>query len=518
MKKVLVANRGEIAVRILRACREMGVATVAVHSEVDGAALHVAMADSAVSIGPAPPRESYLSIEALIDAARRTGADAVHPGYGFLSENAAFAEACAEAGLTFIGPSADAIRIMGDKVASRARMRDAGVPLAPGTEGADASGADASGADASGADATGAVEALVAAAEAIPLPLMVKAAGGGGGKGMRIVRDRGALAGAIASASREATSAFGNGTVYVERFVENPRHVEVQVLADTHGNVVHVFERECSIQRRHQKLIEESPSPAVDPELRARMGEAAVRVATAVDYVSAGTVEFLFDPAGEFYFLEMNTRIQVEHPVTEMVVGLDLVAWQIRIARGERLTFEQSDLAQRGHAIEARLYAEDAAGGFMPSAGRITRLIDAGGPGVRVDEGVTEGGEVSTHYDPILSKVIAWGETREAARRRLVEALRSTVILGIRNSIAYLIDVLEHPAFRRGEIDTSFLEHHAGELGIGSDTHDPVEADMDLISAALIEHLDAHAPRGAEARTDHPSPWRTLGAWRVGGA
>ena len=501
MKKVLVANRGEIAVRILRACRELDIATVAVHSDVDGSALHVALADSAVCIGPAPPRESYLSIEALLDAARRSGADAIHPGYGFLSENAEFAEAVAAAGLTFIGPPAEVIRIMGDKVASRDRMREAGVPLAPGTEGA----------------GLGDVPALVAAAREIPFPVIVKAAGGGGGKGMRVVRDPDELAGAIESASREAVSAFGNGTVYVERFLEHPRHVEVQVLADTHGSVVHLFERECSIQRRHQKLIEESPSPVVDPELRLRMGEAAVRVAEAVDYVSAGTVEFLFDESGEFYFLEMNTRIQVEHPVTEMVVGLDLVAWQIRIARGERLSFGQEDLRQRGHAIEARLYAEDAAHGFMPSAGRITRLIDPGGPGVRVDEGVIEGGEVSTHYDPILSKVVAWGEDRESARRRLVEALRTTVILGIRNSVAYLIDVLEHEAFRRGEMDTTFLTRHADELGLDSEAHDPAEADLDLIAAALIEHLDHRTEAGPNERTEHPSPWRELGAWQIGG-
>jgi len=497
LTKVLVANRGEIAVRILGACRAMNIATVAVFSEADRDALHVRLADEAVCIGPPSPLESYLVIEKLIQAARETGADGIHPGYGFLSENAALAEACEAAGITFIGPPVEAIRVMGDKVASRARMVEAGVPLAPGTDGSDD------------------VDTLLAAARSIDLPVMVKAAGGGGGKGMRIVREAGKLRDAIEAASREAHAAFGNATVYVEKFVENPRHIEFQVLADGAGHVVHVFERECSIQRRHQKLVEETPSVALDPDLRRRMGEAAIQVARAVDYVSAGTVEFLFDD-GDFYFLEMNTRIQVEHPITELVAGIDLVGWQLRIAQGETLPFTQDDLGQHGHAIECRLYAEDAAHGFMPSSGVLRRLELPRGPSIRVDAGVYEGCEVTTHYDPILAKVVTWGEDRDEARRRMIGALSSTTMLGIQTSVAYLRDVLEHEAFVSGETTTGFLDEHFAGWAPPTGEEAPDEV---LLAAALA--LSRPATTGAtsgEGELEPPSPWQTLGAWRQGGA
>jgi acetyl-CoA carboxylase biotin carboxylase subunit len=494
LTKVLVANRGEIAVRIIRACRELDLASVAVYSEADHDALHVRLADEAVCIGPPSPLESYLVIEKLLSAARETGADGLHPGYGFLSENAALAEACAEAGIVFVGPSVEAIRVMGDKVLSRARMAEAGVPLAPGTDGSDD------------------VDEVLARAAEIPLPVMVKAAGGGGGKGMRVVHDAAKLRDAIVAASREAHAAFGNATVYVESFVANPRHIEFQILADGAGHVVHLFERECSIQRRHQKLVEESPSVALDPELRERMGRAAVQVARAVDYTSTGTVEFLFD-GGDFYFLEMNTRIQVEHPVTELVTGIDLVAWQLRIARGERLSFQQEDLVQQGHAIECRLYAEDAAKGFMPSSGRVRRLELPSGPGVRVDAGIYEGCEVTTHYDPILAKVITWGEDRDAARRRMVDALEETSILGIQTSIPYLRDVLEHPKFVSGETTTGFLDTYFADWAPPGGELVPDEV---LLAAALALSRPAPAA-GSRSEAEPPTPWQTLGGWRQGG-
>ena len=497
MKKILVANRGEIAVRVLRACRELGIPTVAVYSEPDAAALHVQLADSAVSIGPAPPTESYLDIDAIVAAARKSGADAIHPGYGFLAENAAFAARCEAEGITFIGPTADAIRIMGDKIASRDRMREAGVPLVPGTRGDD-----------------GDVDRLVADALELPMPVMVKAAGGGGGKGMRIVRERNGLGDAVRAASREAASAFGNPSVYVEAYLENPRHIEFQIMADSHGNTLHFFERECSIQRRHQKLVEETPSTVLTPELRAQMGKTAVTVAEAIGYRNAGTVEFLFGPDGRFYFLEMNTRIQVEHPVTELVTGVDLVTWQIRVARGEALPFRQEDLHQRGHAIECRLYAEDAAHQFMPSSGRIRRLVEPTGPGVRVDSGIYEGWEVTTDYDPILSKVITWGEDREAARLRMVQALDDTVCIGIHTATEYLRDVLNHEAFVAGETNTSFLAEHFADWTAGDDE---VPDDV-LIAAAILDSIaTSGGPRVDRAQTA-PSPWQTVGSWRLGGS
>ena len=442
--KVLIANRGEIAARVIRSCRARGLRSVAVVSAADRHALHARLADEAVEIGAAPPRESYLNIERLIAAARATGAQAVHPGYGFLSENADFAEACAAAGLVFIGPPPEAIRLMGNKAAAKRRMREAGVPCIPGYDGVDQS------------DAT-----LIREAEKIGLPLMIKAAAGGGGRGMRRVNDLKELPAALASARSEAKSAFGSGELILEYALTAPRHVEVQVFADTQGNVIHLGERDCSIQRRHQKVIEEAPSPAVDESLRARMGEAAVRAARAIGYVGAGTIEFLL-AEDDFVFMEMNTRLQVEHPVTELVTGLDLVDLQLRVAAGEPLPLAQSDVRLDGHAIEARLYAENPDAGFLPQTGTLLRWNAPAN--VRVDAGVDTGTEITSHYDPLLAKVIAHGATRDAARQKLVAALRDTTALGVTTNKAFLVGCLEHPEFFAGRATTDFIAAHFAPL------------------------------------------------------
>jgi acetyl-CoA carboxylase biotin carboxylase subunit len=442
--KILIANRGEIAVRVIRACREMGIESVAVYSDADAQALHTTLADHRVRIGPAAAAESYLSVEAIVGAARSSGAQAVHPGYGFLAENPDLPTACGQAGITFIGPPADVIRSIGSKIAARRLAQEAGVPVVRGETPADQSDA-----------------AITAAVKRIGFPVLLKPSAGGGGIGMKTVRDEASLAGAIAQARREATAAFGDGTLYVERLVEKPRHVEFQIVADHHGNVVHLFERECSIQRRHQKVIEETPSTALTPVLRQRMGDAAVSVARAAGYRNAGTIEFLLDGTGDaarFYFLEMNTRLQVEHPVTEQVTGVDLVRAQIVVAAGEPVPWRQDSLSQRGHAIEARIYAEDPARNDLPQAGPLLLYREPSMPGIRVDAGVVEGSEVSVHYDPLLAKLIAWGESRETARRRALTALRSYPVLGIRTNIALLIELLEHPRFVSGSIDTRFLD------------------------------------------------------------
>ncbi len=467
-RKLLIANRGEIAVRILRACRELGIRTVAVYSEVDRSSLHVRTADEAYPIGPPPARESYLVIEKLIDVARKSGADAVHPGYGFLAENADFARACRDAGLVFVGPTPEAIELMGDKVAARKTVRQVGVPTVPGTtdEVEDVS------------------EALRVAAE-IGYPILIKAAAGGGGKGMRVVRSPEEFADAFRAASSEATSAFGYGGVYLERLMETVRHVEVQILADHHGNVIHLGERECSIQRRHQKLLEESPSPAVNDELRARLGEAAVNAARAAGYTNAGTVEFLLDPHGNFYFLEVNTRIQVEHPVTEMVTGIDLVAEQIKIAAGEPLSIKQEDVRLRGAAIECRIASEDPYNNFLPSTGCITFVQEPSGPGVRVDSALFEGFEVTLYYDPMIAKVIVWAEDRPKAIQRMKRALREFKILGVSTNIPFHLWLLDHPKFLKGEVDTAFLERHYRQLSLG----DEDERDVALIAAAIAHSL-----------------------------
>jgi acetyl/propionyl-CoA carboxylase alpha subunit len=498
--RLLIANRGEIAVRIARACRELGIASVAAYSTTDARALHVSEADAAVPIGPAPAGESYLSIPRLVAAAQEARADAVHPGYGFLSESAAFADACERAGLTFVGPPSRVIAQMGSKIEARRIMERAGVPVVPGVIPADQSD-----------------EAMRDAIESLGLPVLVKPAAGGGGKGMRRVASNDEIAGAVQSARREALAAFGDGTLYAERLLDRPRHVEVQVVGDRHGHVVHVFERDCSVQRRHQKVIEESPSPSITPALRDRLCAAAVTAARAVSYCSTGTVEFLVDRPGAgldqapFYFLEMNTRLQVEHPVSEQVAGVDLVRAQLIVASGEPLPWQQDALRQRGHAIEARVYAEDPARGFLPQAGRLLLYREPQLPGVRVDAGVVEGGEVAVHYDPLLAKVIASAETRDLAIARLMVALQAYPILGVATNIPFLLRILAHPDFRSGTLDTGFLDRH-GEV-LAATTEEALPA---VVVAAMAEHAqetvagdEAHGPQ----RTTW-DPWVRLAGWR----
>ena len=444
---VLIANRGEIARRIIRTCRDMGLRTVAVHSDFDRNAAFVREADDAVRLNGVTARETYLAVDRLIDAAARCGAEAIHPGYGFLSENSDFAEACAEAGLTFIGPSVAAIRAMGSKRAARALMAQHAVPIVPGYHGEDQRDA-----------------AFRSAAEGLGYPVLVKASAGGGGKGMRLVHAAADLTDALAAARREATAAFGDASLLLERYVTSPRHVEVQILGDLHGHIVHLFERECSIQRRHQKILEESPSPAVDPTLRHALGEAAVSAARAIGYASAGTVEFVLDADRNFYFLEVNTRLQVEHPVTELVTGLDLVRLQIQVALGQPLPFRQEDLRQTGAAIEARVYAEAPDRGFLPQTGVLTALHLDEGPGVRVDAGVLPGDEVGIHYDPMLAKIIAHGADRDEATRRLRRALERSMVVGVETNLDFLTRILGHPAWRAGDLDTHFITTHAQDL------------------------------------------------------
>ena len=494
MRRVLIANRGEIAIRIARACHAQGLAAVAVYSDADREAPHVLAADDAVGIGPAPARESYLRGDALIEAARRTKADAVHPGYGFLAENAAFARAVVEAGLTWIGPAPGTIAAMGDKITARATADRAGVPLVPGAEVGAGDGAEAA-----------------RRAGALGYPVLVKAAGGGGGKGMRAVARPEELADALAAAGREAEAAFGDARVYLEKLIERPRHVEVQVLGDGRGGLLHLGERECSIQRRHQKLVEETPCPIMTARLRADMTEAALAVAGAVGYASAGTVEFLLDGTGRFYFLEMNTRLQVEHPVTELITGIDLVAAQLRIARGEPVGFSQSDVTFRGHAMEVRVCAENPAAGFLPSAGTVVALSEPAGPGVRVDSGIDAGTSVPLEYDSLLAKIAAWGSDRRAAIDRLHAALRETVVLGPTTNLAFLQDVLAHPAFRAGETHTGFLDEHLAGWR-------PDEGE--LFAAAIAAALGLRSSTGGVPTSSGParapSPWETLGRWRLG--
>ena len=445
-KKVLIANRGEIALRIIRACRELDIQTVAVYSEADRESLHVRFADDDVCIGPAPARESYLKIPRLIAAAEITGADAIHPGYGFLAENAEFAETCAASNITFIGPTAEQIRLMGDKATARRTMADVGVPIVPGTPGPVED-----------------VDEALAFARAIGFPVIIKAAAGGGGKGMRVANDAEDFARAFQLARSEALSAFGSGDVYVEKYLARPRHIEFQILGDSHGNVIHLGERDCSVQRRHQKLIEEAPSPAMTPELRQRMGDDAVRGAKAIDYVGAGTIEMLLDTDGSYYFMEMNTRIQVEHPVTEMITGVDLVKEQIRVAAGERLSV--SGLPPlRGHVIEVRVNAEDPARNFQPSPGRIEVFNPPGGPGVRVDTHIYTGYTVPPYYDSLLAKLICQGGTRMEAIKRMQIALDSFIVEGVTTTVPFLGRVMQNPRFQAGEVDTKFLERESDLL------------------------------------------------------
>ncbi len=496
---VLVANRGEIACRVLRAARAEGLRTVAVFSDADADAPHVRLADRAVRIGASAPAASYLNIGALIDAAKVSGAEAVHPGYGFLAENADFAAACAGAGLAFVGPPAEAIRAMGDKSAAKARMEAAGVPCAPGYHGEDQS-----------------PERFAAEAARIGFPVMVKAAAGGGGRGLRIVRDADALAGALAAARAEAEAAFGDGRLLIERALLAARHVEVQVFGDAHGRIVHLGERDCSIQRRHQKVIEEAPSPAVSPELRAAMGAAAVKAAATVGYVGAGTVEFLLDGDGRFYFLEMNTRIQVEHPVTEAVTGVDLVRLQFRVAQGEKLPFAQSDVALNGHAIEARLYAEDSSADFLPSVGTVLTFRSGMAEGVRIDAGVEAGSAVTPFYDAMLAKIVAHGATREEARLRLLRAVEKTFIAGVVTNRDFLIDALSRPTFVEGRATTAFVTEAPFV---------PTKPDrlaFALAAALFVEHGPPAAPtagwRAAPARLACDGEERRLSVRRQGEA
>ncbi|HEX6164528.1 MAG TPA: acetyl-CoA carboxylase biotin carboxylase subunit [Vicinamibacterales bacterium] len=496
MKKILIANRGEIAVRVIRACRDMGIATAAVYSECDRAALHVRLAGEAWPVGPSAPRESYLRIDAIIDAARKAGADAVHPGYGFLAENEDFAAACRDAGLIFIGPSPEAITLMGSKTAARQAAIKAGVPVVPGTE-------EPLSEQASDAE-------VQTVAERVGYPLMLKAVAGGGGKGMRMVASASELAGALRAARSEAQSAFGDGAVYLERRIMSPRHIEVQLLGDHHGTVVPFVERECSIQRRHQKVVEESPSLAVSPELRRRMTSAAAAVARTVGYTNAGTIEFLVDEAGAFYFLEMNTRLQVEHPITEMVTGVDLVQWQIRIARGERLDLDpEALLIPRAHAIECRIYAEDPENGFLPSPGLIQGLRAPQGPGVRDDSGAYEGGEVPIFYDPMISKLITWGDTRDHAIQRMRRALAEYQVRGIRTTIPFFQWLLEDADFKAARFDTGFIDRKMGEKQRGPlQAIDAAHADLAAIAAAV--HLFTK-PVTNGAAAPAASRWRDAG-------
>jgi acetyl-CoA carboxylase biotin carboxylase subunit len=493
VKKILIANRGEIAVRVIRACRDMGIATAAIYSDCDRTALHVRMADDAWHVGPNPPRDSYLRIDAIIDAARRAGADAVHPGYGFLAENEDFAAACRDAGLVFIGPTPEAISLMGSKTAARQAAERAGVPVVPGTD--------------TPLDEAVSESDARSIAERVGYPLMLKAVAGGGGKGMRLVSRPDELPAALRAARSEAQSAFGDAAVYFERRILQPRHIEVQLLGDHHGTLLPFVERECSLQRRHQKVVEESPSLAVSADVRRTMAAAATAVARAANYTNAGTIEFLLDQAGQFYFLEMNTRLQVEHPVTEMVTGVDLVTWQIRIARGEKLTLDPERLiAPRGHAIECRIYAEDPDAGFMPSPGRITRLRVPHGPGVRDDSGAYEGGEVPIYYDPMISKLIAWGETRPQALARMRRALTEYDVHGIATTIPFFRWLLEDDDFLAGRFDTGFIDRKLGARN-GQPFREPTEEHREIavIAAALSQILDAPDAAAAPAA---PSRWR----------
>ena len=495
LRKVLIANRGEIAVRIARACRELGIGSVAVYSEADRLAPHVLAADEAYYIGGPRAAESYLVAERLIETALRTGCDAVHPGYGFLAERAGFAKAVAEAGLRFVGPSAAAIEAMGDKTAARQRMLAAAVPVVPGN-----------------AEALPDPAAARRVSDALGYPVLLKAAAGGGGKGMRVVQSAAEVARAFEAATHEAQAAFGDGAVYVEKYLDHPRHIEIQVLADAHGHTLHLGERDCSVQRRHQKMIEEAPSPALTPELRARMGEAAVAAARAVGYESAGTIEFLFQD-GEFYFLEMNTRIQVEHPVTELVTGIDLVKWQLRIAGGEPLGFTQADVRWHGHALECRITSEDPASGFLPATGRIELLDFPSGPGVRWDGGVVQGYAVSLYYDPLLGKLIVHGADRPAAIERMQRALRELRIVGVETSVPFHRAVLAEPDFRSGQFDIRYLETHSQVLGAAPDEDSLRAAAM---AAALLE--EQQRQRGGVGRLSNVpdtqrSGWRST-EWR----
>jgi acetyl-CoA carboxylase biotin carboxylase subunit len=509
-KKVLIANRGEIAVRIMQTLQEMGIVAVAVYSEVDAQAYHVQKADEAYPLPGKTSAESYLRGDFILEIAKRCGAEAIHPGYGFLSENARFAAQCAQAGIQFIGPTPAVIESMGDKIIAKKTMEAAGVPVVPGWVG----------------DLSTPVELLKQEAQRIGYPILVKAAAGGGGKGMRLVHQESEMAGALEAAAREAQNAFGDPRVFLEKYINRPRHVEFQIFGDTHGNVVHLFERECSIQRRHQKIVEETPCVALTPELRAQMGEAAVLAAKAIGYTNAGTVEFILDEAHHaFYFLEVNTRLQVEHPITEMTTHQDLVRAQLLVAAGEALPFKQEDLTQDGHAFECRVYAEDPGLNFMPSTGTLWQYHPPEGPNIRVDSGVAQGNEVSIYYDPMLSKLVVWGKTRQQALEKMQWALSHYAVLGVKHNIGYLANLFQHPAFQAGNIHTHFLQEHS----IASEGGVTLPADLDTLPLSVLLGAWAgaygNAPGNAygngQAATQEdslgspPTPWETIGSWRA---
>ncbi len=497
-KKILIANRGEIAVRIIRACKEMEIIPVAVFSEADRESLHVQYADEALCIGPPPAVDSYLAMDRIMDAAKKTGAEAIHPGYGFLAENADFVRLCEDSGIVFIGPGSKAMALVGDKVRARKTMEAAGVPIIPGMRGIPKKNSD-----------------YPPQADLIGYPVMIKASAGGGGKGMRIVRSQKELIPAIEAGRREAKSAFGDESVYLEKYIEDPRHVEVQVLADQYGDMVHLFERECSIQRRHQKIIEESPSTALDPELRQRMGEAALKAVRASGYCNAGTVEFLLDKNGRFYFLEVNARLQVEHPVTELVTGVDLVHQQMRIAAGEKLALTQENLRQTGHAIECRIYAEDPANNFLPASGKVLFLKEPQGPGIRHDTGIYSGCEIPIFYDPILAKLIVWAENRSLAISRMIQALDDYVILGVKTSLDFLKDVIRHSGFQKGRTMTGFIPRYFKKWG--QETEPDENAHIAALAAAVQSSENIRRGTGVQGDNETiSSPWSTLGGWRIG--
>jgi 3-methylcrotonyl-CoA carboxylase alpha subunit len=500
-KKILIANRGEIAMRIMATCRDMGIQSVAVYSDADRNALHVQEANEAYYIGAAPAAQSYLRIDTIIDIARQSGAEAIHPGYGFLSENPAFVEACEKAGIIFIGPPVSPMRLMGSKIAAKQLAQSVGVPTIPGYNGENQD------------DAT-----LISEAQRIGFPLLIKASSGGGGKGMRIVDAAADFREQLAGARREAQTAFGDATVFLERLIQQPRHVEIQVLGDTFGNLIHLGERECSIQRRHQKIVEESPSVALTPALRVEMGAAAVRIAKAAGYVNAGTLEFLLDSDKQFYFLEMNTRLQVEHPVSELVTGIDLVRHQLEIAAGQPLGLTQEQVSPRGHAIEMRLYAEDPQNNFVPSTGKVTRFIKPAGPGIRVDSGIESGNEITQFYDPMIAKLIVYGEDRTAAIERLQSALKQTVVFGVKTNAALLLTIARHPAFQEGHTFTSFLEAYGllGEkAGREPRATERESLHLALLAAGMYDMFGDAEDRALRNGQALPNPWHILGPWRM---
>jgi acetyl-CoA carboxylase biotin carboxylase subunit len=495
-KKVLIANRSEIAVRIIKACQEMGIKTVAVFSEVDKNSPHVQLADESINLGDPTPSESYLNIPKIIESATSVHAEAIHPGYGFLAENPDFAKACADSGITFIGPTPEVIRLMGDKIEAKKTIAHANVPVIPGYHGVKQD-----------------LSTLTREGKKIGFPLLVKATAGGGGKGMRIVEEESELEQSIESAKREAKSAFGNDSVFLEQYIDKPRHIEFQILADDHGHVIHLFERECSIQRRHQKIIEETPSPVMTPALRASMGKAAVAAAEAVGYTNAGTIEFMVDGKHNFYFMEMNTRLQVEHPITEATTGVDLVKWQLRIASGKELSLKQNELIQRGHALECRIYAEDPFNGFLPSIGTLEKVEIPIGPNIRNDSGVETNFHVSPYYDPMLAKLTVSSENREESINKMIWALSHYVVLGVTTNISFLKKVLEHPEFRKGNITTHFINEYFHDWLVTKEGL-PLDA---LIALAVYDSL--HTQRQEVVRykeADPHSPWQHVGRWRIG--